>query len=309
MNQNRKRLELRTYLPHQGMSDVYYHHPDDKQYSLDFVNPDPEKVVERIVGYGGNVAVKVLDYDFDRHFYVVYTTRVGGGTVKDLELQVSRKIEAMSDDNGAIIARLLEIYESLVAENEREEGEPVEAYKGIDVADLPDALDKTNWEGTAVAVAGRLASNLILKHALPNANHRTAIAMMQFYLRRIDPDFSMPKTDVEIDPEFYDWREWVNNYIDESKRLLTVRRKNVKLKYVEEFGGTTVVRKHDVRIPLAAYELDIPPNTAKERYAEKHEQLWIEFAEEAVERAGEPWLKDSVGVTKQEFAEEIQSLD
>lgn len=290
------------------MSDVYYHHPDDKQYSLDFVNPHPEHIVERIVGYDGDVAVKILDYDLDQHFYVVYTTRVGGGAVRDLELHVTEKIKSMENDNGTIVARLLEIYESLIEENEKEEGEAVEAYKGIDIDDFPDALNSINWNGTATDVAGRLASNLVLKHALPNANHRTAIAMMQFYLRRIDSDFSMPETEIEIDPEVYGWREWVNNYINESKRLLSVRRKNIKFKYVREFGGTTLVRKHDVRIPLSAYKLDIPPSTAKERYAKKHEQLWIEFAEEAVDRAGKSGLKDQSGITKREFAEEIQGL-
>lgn len=185
----------------------------------------------------------------------------------------------------------------------------MEAYKDINIDDLPDALDRTDWGGTATEVAGRLASNLVLKHALPNANHRTAVAMMQFYLRRVNSDFSMPETAVKIDPEVYDWREWVNNYITESKCLLTVRRKNVKFKYVQEFGGTTLVRKHNVRIPLTVYELDLPPNTAKERYAKKHEQLWIEFAEEAVERAGKPELKEERGVTKREFAKKIQRLD
>jgi sporulation-control protein spo0M len=33
-----------------------------------------------------------------------------------------------------------------------------------------------------------------------------------------------PETSVEIDSETYDWREWVNEYINESKRHLTVRR-------------------------------------------------------------------------------------
>ncbi|USZ69511.1 hypothetical protein NGM10_07185 [Halorussus salilacus] len=291
------------------MANVYYHYPDDKQFSLDFVNPNPGKIVERIVNYDGDVAVKVLEYDLDQHFYVVYTTRVGGGAVKDLELDLRESIESMGQDNGTIVSRLLEIYESLIEENENEEGVPVEAYKDIGIDELPDALDRTDWDETATEVAGRLASNLILKHALPNANHRTAVAMIQFYLRRVDSDFSMPKTAVEIEPEVYDWREWVNSYINESKRLLTIRRKNVKFKYVRELGGTTLVRKHDVRIPLSAYELDMPPSRAKKRYTEKHERLWIEFVEEAVERAGKPELKERAGVTKPEFAEEIRSLD
>ena len=59
--------------------------------------------------------------------------------------------------------------------------ESVEAYKNIDVDVLPDVLDRTSWEGSATDVAGRLASNLVLKHALPNANHRTAVALIRLY--------------------------------------------------------------------------------------------------------------------------------
>jgi len=98
--------------------------------------------------------------------------------------------------------------------------ESVEAYKNIDVDVLPDVLDRTSWEGSATDVAGRLASNLVLKHALPNANHRTAVALIQFYIRRLNPDFAMPETSVETYPESYDWREWVNEHINVRYRPL-----------------------------------------------------------------------------------------
>jgi len=165
----------------------------------------------------------------------------------------------MSADNITIVVRLLEIYRALIAQNEEEEGTPVEAYKNIDVDALPDVLDRTSWEGSATDVAGRLASNLILKHALPNANHRTAVALVQFYLRRLNPDFAMPETSVETDPESYDWREWVNEYINESKRLLTVRRKNVLFKHLYSFGARTLERKHAVEIDLTEYEAGYVP--------------------------------------------------
>jgi len=41
------------------MGHVYYHHPGDKQFSLDFVHPDPDEIVSQIVGYGDDAAVKV----------------------------------------------------------------------------------------------------------------------------------------------------------------------------------------------------------------------------------------------------------
>jgi len=50
----------------------------------------------------------------------------------------------MSADNS-IVVRLLEILRALIAQNEEEEGTPVEAYKNIDVDALPDVLDRTSW--------------------------------------------------------------------------------------------------------------------------------------------------------------------
>ena len=291
------------------MGHVYYHHPGDKQFSLDFVHPDPVEIVSQIVDYDDDVAVKVQAYDIDEEFYVIYTSRVGGRPVREIDFNLNESLAKMSEDNSTIVVRLLEIYRALIAQNEEEEGVPVEAYKKIDVDALPDVLDRTSWEGSATAVAGRLASNLILKHALPNANHRTAVALIQFYLRRLNSNFSMPETSIEVDSETYDWREWVNEYINESKRLLTVRRKNVLFKHLYRFGARILERKHAVEIDLTAYELDMYPSEAKIVYAEQHEDLWIEFVEEAVERAGYPELKETPGVSKAEFAEKIRNLD
>ena len=118
----------------------------------------------------------------------------------------------------------------------------------------------------------------------------------------------MPETSVEIDSETYDWREWVNEYINESKRLLTVRRKNVLLKHLSDFGATTLERKHEVQIDLTAYELDMYPAEAKTVYAAAHEELRIEFVEEAVERTDNPELMEAPELSKAEFAEKIRTL-
>ncbi|WP_233357365.1 hypothetical protein [Halococcoides cellulosivorans] len=128
----------------------------------------------------------------------------------DIEFDLTEALAEMDDDNATIVVRLFEIYQALLSQNENEEGTSVKAYKRADAETLSEAFDEASWQGSAAGVAGCLASNLILTHALPNANHRTAVALIQFYLRRINPDFSMPETTVEIDPETDDWRDWVN---------------------------------------------------------------------------------------------------
>ncbi|WP_226040947.1 hypothetical protein [Natrinema sp. DC36] len=98
-------------------------------------------------------------------------------------------IDSMEPSNGAIATRLVDSFKNVLEENYVEEGKRVRVYKDIAAEDIEPALNQIDWNGTAVEVAGRLASNLILKHALPTANHRTAIGMCQLYLRRVNPGF------------------------------------------------------------------------------------------------------------------------
>ena len=129
------------------MAHVYYHHPGDKQFSLDFVHPDPAQIVSQIVDYDDDVAVKVKTYEIDESFYAIDTSRVGGEPVREINFDLKESLAEMSDDNSTMIVRLLEIYRALIAQNESEEGVPVEAYKKINVDVLPDVLDQTSWDG------------------------------------------------------------------------------------------------------------------------------------------------------------------
>ncbi|WP_089816132.1 hypothetical protein [Halomicrobium zhouii] len=235
---------------------------------------------------------------------MVYTAQGTRGTVDSIDFDLGEALADMDDDNRTIVVRLLEIYEALVSQNEAEEGEPVTAYKSIDIEALPNVLDRTAWEGSATQIAGRLASNLILTHPLPNANHRTAVALVQFYLRRFDASFMLPETVTGTE----EWHAWVDEYITDSKRLLTVRRNNVLFKHLRRFGTTTVERKHGVEIDLPDYELDMYPSEAKQIYATEHEHLWITFVEDAVERAEKPELRDAPGLSKAAFADAIRDL-
>jgi hypothetical protein len=62
---------------------------------------------------------------------------------------------------------------------------------------------------------------------------------------------------------------------------------------------TALERKHAVGINRTAYELDLYLSEVKQVYAERHEQLWIEFVTEAVERTGYSKLKETPGLEKE----------
>ena len=289
---------------------VPYHHELDKQFSVDFVSPELEDVGERVAGYESHISVKVETYELNRTVHVVYTASGASGAADDIDYDLVEYIDSMDPANSVIATRLVDVFRNVLEENYEEEGKRVQAYKDIQADALEPALNQIDWDGTAVQVAGRLASNLILKHALPNANHRTAIGMSQLYLRRVDPEFSMPETATQIDgTDEYDWMGWVNDYINESKRLLTVRRKGGLFKYLEEFGCDVLVRKHGIEISLEEYKLDLQRSERWSRYAEQHEELWIDFIEEAVRRAEMTELLNTDGLTKHAFADELKELE
>ena len=270
---------------------VYYHHPEDSQYSLAYVTQDRDEITT-----SGQDAI-VEHYDLDEEFFVLYTNRGASGTVDDLDDEFEDTLDEMSPQNRTITVRLLQIFEEIIEEKELEEDAKLEIYKQIELERIPDAITRVDWTGTAVDVAGQLMSTLILKHALPNANHRTSISMAQWYLESIETGFSFP----DFATEEYDWKTWVNEYIAESKRRLTVRRNTTAFSLLAEWGCGTVVRKNGIEIALAEYDLDFTRSEAYKHYGDVHTELCTDFLIESVTRAGHEELITTEGIGKAEF--------
>jgi len=270
---------------------VYYHHPRDSQYSLAYVTQSRDEITT-----SGKDAI-IEHYDLDAEFFVLYTNRGASGTVEDLDGEFDDVLDGMSPQDQTITVRLLQIFEEIIEEKELEEDAKLEIYKQIELERIPDALSRVDWNGTAVDVAGQLMSTLTLKHALPNANHRTSISMAQWYLESIETGFSFP----DFVTEEYDWKTWVNEYITESKRLLTVRRNTTEFSLLAEWGCDIVKRKNDIDIVLANYELDLTRSEAYAYYGEVHTELCTDFLVESVTRAGHDELITTEGIGKAEF--------
>lgn len=60
----------------------------------------------------------------------------------------------------------------------------------------------------------------------------------------------------ELATAHYDWQSWVDPYIVESKRLLTVRRNVRPFHLLQGWGCETILRKGGIEITLAEYDLD-----------------------------------------------------
>jgi hypothetical protein len=170
-------------------------------------------------------------------------------------------------------------------------------YKEFEPQKIQQALDRVSWGAPLPNVAGEVMSNLILRHSLPNANHRTGIAMLQFCIESVEPGFEMPRTHIDDNA----WREWVDPYIVDSKRLITVRRNNLRFKRLKELDVDLVERKDGIQIRLSEFELDMHWREALSAYAGQHESHCTDFAQAVLQRAERDDLLDRQGPTKQEF--------
>lgn len=132
---------------------IYYHYPDDPQYSLAYVTQDQDEITA-----GQNAIIE--RYELDEEFFVLYTNQGASGTVENLDDDFEDALDEMSPQNRTIAIRLLQIFEEIIEEKELEEDAKLEIYKQIELERIPDAIDRINWDCAAVDVAGQLMSTL-----------------------------------------------------------------------------------------------------------------------------------------------------
>jgi hypothetical protein len=274
---------------------VYYHHPQAENFSLESSSTSREELTARQEERDGST--KLMEYEFDPSIYVLYEGNSTINTAENIDYDrewLSERIAELSRGGQVVAFRLVELLEAAVEVREEDE---FRLYKQFEPEKIQQALDYVSWGTVLPQVAGELMSNLILRHSLPNANHRTAIAMLQFCIESVDSDFAMPRTHVDDDT----WRDWVDPHIVESKRLITVRRNNLRFKKLEELDVDLVERKDGIQIRLAEFELDMHWREALSEYARKHESHCTDFAQAVLRRAERDNLLGRQGPTKQEF--------
>jgi len=274
---------------------VYYHHPQAENFSLKYSSSSLSELISRQEGLDGET--KLIEYSFDTPIHVLYKADTEIEVAEDIDYNskwLSERIAELDREGQVIAFRLVELLEAAV--DVRDENE-FRLYKEFEPEKIQQAVDHISWGTPIPQVAGELMSNLILRHSLPNANHRTGIAMLQFCIESVVPDFEMPRTHVDD----HMWREWVDPYIIESKRLITVRRNNIRFKQLEELGVDLVERKDGIQIRLAEFDLDMHWREALSEYADRHETHCTEFAQVILERSEREDLLNQQGPTKQEF--------
>jgi len=264
-----------------------YHIGYRNQYSLEFVNPDREEFKEhlanRTITEGAAFKSREVTIETDdgtRTLYAVYCN-----TVPELilEEQTVDEIEGIfdsdyTDDQIQVLGVIIDVFNGIAKRVEEEDGS-FSIYKDMNLRKIPEILEYPNWGDEDVAViGGQLLSRFILAHPMPNANHRTAIGLLERYLRSHGDQLSLSDTGQQGT-----WYDWARPYIHDSKRLLTVRRNMHVFRYARKFGIDVVRRKNDVDIDLREYDLSADDPFA--HFGTAHEKRSIDFVETILEQS------------------------
>lgn len=108
----------------------------------------------------------------------------------------------------------------------------------------------------------------------------------------------MPETNVGDE-----WSDWANEFIVDSKKLLTVRRNARRFQHLAERGATILERKGGVEIHLDNYEL-----TAEDpwnHFRQRHESRSSDFVRRYIKRAEAGELLKETDDGKRAFADRL----
>lgn len=278
----------------------YHIQKDQIVLSLKFVNPSYERAREveqdlrDAASDSANVFTELKSYSFRRDLYAVYSAET---YPRNFPSGFESELAA---DDVIIVDVVLDIFRG-VSDSWREKNEPLEWYKRPEPTEIAHALNKVEWRQDVPKVGGELMSHLILRHSMPNANHRTAIGILQIYLKSMSPEIEVPTAG-----NFQgDWFDWAEKYVYESKRLLTFRRKPSLLNHLKQSGCPAIQRKSDIKIKLSEY--DFTSDDLKQQAEREHRQRSIEFVEEYLRRTSKPELMNERDPGKEVFVDRLYS--
>jgi len=269
-----------------GVTLEYHRTVNDIVLSLKFLNTDRERVdavredLETGIDTGVEVITRIEEYAFDEKVYAVY-----GAESHPRQLPPDWE-SGLEDDDLVLADAVIRSFQG-VSERWEERGTPLNWYKKPRLKSIVDAFDRVTWRQSVPNVAGEIMSELLCKHPLPNANQRTAVAVVRTYLQSMaeNPDVAFPSAGNYRG----DWHNWAREYVHESKRLLLLRRKSGLLEYARQYGVTTVERKSGISIDLTAHSLG--HGNAETVAKDAHQNRCVHFVTTLLERSDHDYLR------------------
>lgn len=250
-----------------------YHEGDDGRFSLDFISDQADALRTHLEGReheDARLLTKQQHIDEDRILYLVYSKRVPATIDLDGVFDEA-DLERFTGEQLAVLELILDIFEGVVRTKNR--AREFQYYKTFDIERIPSVLQYPAWGDAPVrVVAGQLLSRFVQSHPLPNANHRTAIGLVERYLRSVSEGFIIPDTG-----ERGTWYAWARPFMHDSKILLTVRRRSRLFGYAKDIGVDVFQRKDGLEIVLADYDFEV--NEPYMYYGREHERRSIRFIE------------------------------
>ena len=281
------------------MNVLPYHHPDDEQFSLVFVTDDEDAFEHRMERERTEEHVSVLAYR-DRvaggsRFAVHTDTHRPTGGVPDFEAEEDLQgwLNEEFGDLLPVVQAVVMFYSEL-----RGTDSDLNAYKEAELGKIEDVLNSVEWRQPVPDVGAQLLSEFVLTHPMPNTNHRTGLVLLDRYLSSFDSRVSVPDTG-----EPGEWYEWAAEYVEDSKRLLTLRRRYRVFRYAEELGYDVIRRKNGVDIALDEYDIGRPD--AFERFTEKHRERTRTFVGRVLDQADAAHLRDRRDDGKRAFVDRL----
>lgn len=268
--------------------------------SLRFVNPNQDVAIESAKDFKAQTSediqtkVVVEEYTFDDDLYAVYAAH-------------SYPKEFPTDWDKSLPHREVVLIDSVintfkgVEDQWLNRGMPLNYYKQPDPRKIGVALDRVQWRQDVPTTGGEIMSSLLLKHTLPNANHRTSVAYLRTYLQSMTDD-----SDAEFEHAGNyqgDWYDWAKNHVYESKRLLMLRRKSSLLQHAKNHGVDVIRRKSGVKLDLSTQNFE--NSNAQEIAKNGHTNRCIQFTIELLERSGYENLKSQTDDGKRTFIDRL----
>jgi len=284
---------------------LQYHHPDDQQYSIVHVTRDQEHHKNALADLEADSTCTtriVVDEVGGSQVYLIYTNTAPESALPEWEGEGEIRSwlhDRFEVETLPIVLAVWRAYRGVLDE-EQAVGDELELYKQMQLEKIPDVVDRVEWGQSVPAVAVDLLSEFICAHPMPNTNHRTGISLLERYLSSVAPGFQMPPTG-----ETGEWYAWAADYIHDSKRVLTLRRKLPVCRYAAAAGYERVRRKEGVEIALEA--IDLERRDHFEYYSTRHHERTREFVETLLDQAGATEIRDRTDDGKQAFVDRLRA--
>lgn len=294
-------------MPDQQSSRILqYHLPDDPRYSIAYIDDNIERSKSKREQLEDNPDIDVVGGKVpvgDNEVYHIYTQNNPDRYIRriDGDEGIEEWLESLSQDDAQFIRLTYDSFEGVLNTVDNN-NISFDLYKRMQHRKIAEIPNKVQWRQSVAEVGGELLSRFILAHPMPNSNHRTALGILDRYLASYDPEFRMPDTGKD-----QSWYPWASDFIFDSKRILTLRRKLRLLQRARECGYDRVRRKDGAEIDL--HEINFNRQNYTRHYRREHMNRSEEFVKLLLERTESEHLKETQDEGKGVFIDRLKASD